>query len=214
MDDKNGNERNSSQLQLKDEHKNTDKSHPSRNALDFTSSAFDPVEALSNYLTAIKFLPCPNVKTFNNLDEYSKKTFKRQEDQPCEVPGAQPRRQFTAEQRAACANRIRSAQPSSTVLTRMENVSGPLDLFHRAKGLRIKLLIRRKKGGPEDSQFSWLSALLIAFDKHFNLILNDVDEVISVHRDRLLSNDSRQQRHRHCHRLFVRGDSVVIVSFK
>lgn len=180
---------------------------------DFTAETFDASIALHDRENGLKSLPCPNAKTFNNLDEYSNKTFKKtpvlnQRREP------EPERKFTAEQVAACARPERPEREVKTVLTRMQSATGPLHLLTRSMGLRIMVRIRRRKAGPPGAQFACLTGLLVAFDKHFNLILRDVDEVIRLmsHKDQGVRQECIHQKERHVNRLFVRGDSVVIVS--
>lgn len=182
-------------------------------SFDFIGESFDAEAVLRNREKGLKCLPCPNAKTFNNLNEYSNKTFKKtatgsQHREP------EPQRKFTAEQVAACVRPERVVREQKTVLNQMQTQSGPLQLLSRSIGLRIRIQIRRRKAGPPGSQFACLTGMLVAFDKHFNLILSDVDEVIRLmsHKETGVAQQCIQQKERHVSRLFVRGDSVVIVS--
>ena len=182
-------------------------------SFDFMGESFDPEAVLRDREKGLKGLPCPNAKTFNNLNEYSNKTFKKTAT-VSQRREAEPERKFTAEQVAACVRPERVVREQKTVLTRMQSQTGPLQLLSRSLGLRIRIRIRRRKAGPPGSQFACLTGLLIAFDKHFNLILSDVDEVISLmsHKRPGVAQECVQQKDRHVSRLFVRGDSVLIVS--
>lgn len=182
-------------------------------SFDFTGESFDAQAVLRDKERGLKGLPCPTAKTFNNLDEYSKKTFKKTAA-ISQRRDAQPERKFTSEQVAACVKPERVIRDQKTVLTSMQSQSGPLQLLTRSLGHRIRIRIRRRKAGPPGSQFASLTGLLVAFDKHFNLILSDVDEVISLmsHKSPGMRQECVQRKDRHVSRLFVRGDSVVIVS--
>jgi len=189
-------------------------------SLDLTSKNFDASTALGDHKTrqeVLSLLPCPSAKTFNNLNEYSIKTFKKD---VCPVtPSSLPlQRQFTQEQVDA-VKAVKKRKPMSNVLTRMQclvKCCGPMHVLHQSIGRRILILIRRRKFGPPDSQFSWLSALLVAFDRHQNLVLHDVLETVSKLRPksetRLQSEQEKGRRKRHFKRLFVRGDSIQVVS--
>lgn len=186
---------------------------PGDEKFDFTGESFDAGAALCDREKGVKSLPCPNAKTFNNLNEYSNKTFKKAQTQS-QRRDAEPERRFTAEQVAACVRPEPVQRQVQTVLTRMQSTTGPMHLLTRCMGLRISIRIRRRKAGPPGSQFACVTGLLVAFDKHLNLILRDVDEVISLmsHKQPGLMQQCIHQKERHVSRLFVRGDSVVIVS--
>lgn len=182
---------------------------------DFVGESFEAGAVLRDREKALKRLPCPNAKTFNNLNEYSNKTFKKTATvSQCRQP--LPERKFTAEQVAATVRPEPVVREVPTVLSRMRSQTGPLQLLTRSIGLRIRVRIRRRKAGPPGSQFACLTGQLVAFDKHFNLILSDVDEHIRFrlmsHQQSDVTEQSMRQTDRHHSRLFVRGDSVVIVS--
>lgn len=181
--------------------------------LDFTSPHFNASKALTDK-DASQRLPCPNAKTFNNLDEYYKKTFQRQIPIGQRSSSFKIDRQFTEEQKAACLKPVATSDGNdhlTNVLTNMKREVGPLTLLSNCLGKRIKVLIRRRKVGPLLSQFAWLSALLIAFDKHFNLVIYDVDETIRI--KRVTSTQTTfETKERHSKKLFVRGDNVILVS--
>jgi small nuclear ribonucleoprotein (snRNP)-like protein len=220
--------------------------------LDFTSTKFNASVALSPENRRNLKLPVPNAKTFNNIAEYSNKTFGRKTSNSNAVTAAPIERKFTAEQIAAVAKPEPKKKEINTVLTRMicslnviqkddkEDVKdrqitidelemttndtpkspsghkscGPIHLLHEAQGKRVRILIRRRKFGPSDSQFSWMTALLIAFDKHHNVILHDVDEFISKKSSVMttLHEDDKEKRKRHIKRVFLRGDNIQIIS--
>jgi small nuclear ribonucleoprotein (snRNP)-like protein len=177
--------------------------------IDFTSPQFDAAKALADS-NAAKRLPCPNAKTFNNLDQYFQKTFKKQV--PIHQRTTTIDRQFTEQQKIACLKPVRESNRQHTnVLSKMNRESGPLTLLSNRLGKRVRILIRRRKVGPLLSQFAWLNALLAAFDKHLNLVIYDVDEMIRIKHVKS-TGITFDKRERHSKQLFVRGDNVIIVS--
>ena len=204
--------------------------------IDLTSRKFNPKAALSSShrQQVLSCLPCPSAKTFNNIAEYSSKTFGKKAVSKSSVTDVPLERKFTQEQIEACRPRERKVREYTTVLTRMKcpnqvvsypeekkeplkegntTSCGPMHVLHESVGKRIKVLIRRRKFGPKDCQFSWLTAQLIAFDKHHNLILNDIDEVVTKCSSTTTFEDQEKlTRKRHLKRMFLRGDSVQIIS--
>lgn len=211
--------------------------------LDFTSCKFNPSAVLSSENRTKVKIPCPNAKTFNNIAEYSNKTFGRKASNNNNVTTAPIERKFTAEQIAATIKPERKKKDISTVLSRMmcsmtveddveqkekkpevteavqreRSSCGPIHVLHEAKGKRVRMMIRRRKFGPIDSQFAWMTGLLIAFDKHHNLILHDVDEFVSKKSSVMTTpvqdeKDHKERRRRHIKRIFLRGDSIQIIS--
>lgn len=179
-----------------------------RDKLNFMGHRFDPAFALQNPEHASSCLPCKNAKTFNNLDEYHKKTFARnvcvtkQQQQPEAM--VEPDRAFTMQQTEACKRPCNSKwKDPLDVINRMTKDAGPLSLLTKFLGQRIKLSIRRRKLGPVSSRCEQVSGQLVAFDKHLNLILLDVDRVISI---------GEEKRHRHSSQIFMRGDSIIYVT--
>lgn len=195
---------------------------PTGDPYDFVSESFDAVLCLKNPRVALPKLPYPNAKIFNNLDEYYKKTFKRSQSMTGKKLSlaapeySMPDRKFTAQQISECSlNKIKYNQSKKefkepkNVLT--INSTGPQSLLSKCMGKRIRLMIRRRRGGPLLSQFSWISCLLVSYDKHFNLIVFDSDEVIQYKKGHS-DNCCIQKLERHSSKLFIRGDNLVLIS--
>lgn len=176
-----------------------------KSKLDFTSSKFDPNVALQNVNEALACLPCKNAKTFNNLDEYYKKTFvKSVVTSKQKQVIVEPDRKFTPQQIEACKRPSNSNwKESPDVINRMSKAVGPLSLLKKLLGQRIKLSIRRRKIGPVNSHYEQVSGQLVSFDKHLNLILLDVDRVVLM---------GKEKKERHCDQLFLRGDNIIYVT--
>lgn len=173
---------------------------------DFTSEHFRAQDALSHPAEGLNNLPEPRAKLFNNISEYANKTFKKSAIEACSKKSnstlSQPviERKFTQEQIDALVPTKKPKEPEN-VLTLMDKVEGPLALLKRSLGQTVRILVMKKKSSQASRlRVSWVSARLIAFDKHFNLILHNVIEVIPS-----VSQEA-------CDRLFLRGDSVIAVS--
>ena len=177
--------------------------------LDFTGPLFDPVFALQNTKQALQSLPCKNAKTFNNLDEYHKKTFVRNVNNPKEEPVGEPERKFTQQQIDACSkpSKFKWKDPPD-IVSKMDKSTGPLSLLKNCLGQRVRLSIRRRKFGPQLSQCEEVFGQLVAFDRHLNLILLDVDRVINIKR----KGGTIEKRERHTNQLFLRGDNIIYVA--
>ena len=178
--------------------------------LNFLSPQFDASVALTEASCTAR-LPCPNAKTFNNIDEYFNKTFKKQPDDKSQIThddNGVPVRKFTQEQIASVVKPKVEWKDPGNVLTLMKCQNGPMSVLQQCVGKRIRVLLRRRKLGDSGNHFAWLSALLIAYDKHMNLVIYDVDEIIGLHRK--MTNDSALAKH--SKKLFVRGDNIIIIS--
>ena len=172
--------------------------------LDFTGPLFDPDYALQTPDHALQTIPCKNAKTFNNLDEYYKKTFVKNVTnlKPQEVVVVEPDRKFTEQQIESCKRKNTWKDPPD-VLNRMRKAMGPLSLLNKSLGQKVDVFIRRRKLGPVSSHYEKVCGLLLAFDKHVNVILQDVDRTVII-------ND--QKRERHSNKLFIRGDNIIYVA--
>lgn len=173
---------------------------------DFTSEHFQARDALAHPTESLSRLPEPRAKLFNNISEYANKTFKKSAIEACskkskvDLDPPVIERKFTQEQINALVPTKKPKQPEN-VLTLMEKVEGPLALLKRSLGKTVRVLMMKRKSCHKSRlKVSWISARLIAFDKHFNLILHNVIESVP---------ESTQDV---CDRLFLRGDSVVAVS--
>lgn len=175
---------------------------------DFTSERFRPLDALENPQKALPKLPEPKAKVFNNISEYANKTFKKSSMAQASTSKSSHvasviERKFTQEQINSLVPTKKHKQPDN-VLTLMDKADGPLLLLKRSLGQTVKILVMKFKS-CKTSRFkvSWMTARLIAFDKHFNLIIHNVIETAM---DGSLSSK--------CDQLFLRGDSVILVCKK
>lgn len=119
-----------------------DKGH----SLDLEGEGFDAKAALDAQNEDNVIMPVHNAKTFNNLDEYYKKTFgKLIEKHKLDTGPTRfilPERRFTQEQMASSSRPARREQ--KTVLTKMANqVDGPLSFLLKNLNNRVKVLLRR-----------------------------------------------------------------------
>lgn len=74
----------------------------------------------------------------------------------------------------APVHRSKRAKFTRDIFIRMENASGPLQLLEtfRTHGTRVKVYTRKKHGFR-----GFITGFIVAFDKHFNIALNDCIEV-------------------------------------
>ncbi|XP_063242761.1 U7 snRNA-associated Sm-like protein LSm11 isoform X3 [Bacillus rossius redtenbacheri] len=148
---------------------------------DLTSNNFNPIKALLNP-SRVK-LPCPSAPLFDNLNKYASKFLNPQAKQQKKVtPTSQP--EASTSQDAAPVRRflphqgpVTSQRPQRrerNVLTRMdEPQEGPLAVLRdcMVRRARVKVYTRHMAGIR-----GHCVAYLAAFDKHWNLALEDVTE--------------------------------------
>ncbi|XP_048524589.1 small nuclear ribonucleoprotein Sm D-like protein isoform X3 [Dendroctonus ponderosae] len=142
--------------------------------------------------------------------------------------------------RCRCALPVATTKPARSnknVILKMETMQGPLALLRKytTERTRIKIITRNEKGVR-----GYCMAYLLAFDKHFNLVLDKVDEVwhrsIKVNKSPLLIdsvpeniNSSSRKRaniptierkkisknteecRRHVNQMLMRGEHVVLI---
>ncbi|XP_045137242.1 U7 snRNA-associated Sm-like protein LSm11 [Portunus trituberculatus] len=150
--------------------------------LDFKSGKFNPARALSS--TNLQ-LPDPEAPEFEDLYKLREtvhgQSFNVERELPgVPGPGGIPRpmvrqapveRKFTAEQ-----GLIRGKGPKRmrNVITRMDEMKGPLALLTQCRdnSTRVKVYTRN-----HSEVRGVLTGYVVAFDKHWNLALRDVDEV-------------------------------------
>ena len=192
---------------------------PPRSDVDFESESFDPNAALSSDDDSIK-LPVPNAKIFNNLDEYFLKSFSQIKSlKPPKSPPKEIKRNFDRILIASGSQSSSASQSSlrrrelPTILTRMKQSSGPMSILYKSLNNRINILIRRRKASPIFSgRFARLNGLLIAFDKHCNLVMSDVDEKYQKYKSK--TDLTVVHVNNHVNQLFIRGDNVILISLK
>ncbi|XP_063242753.1 U7 snRNA-associated Sm-like protein LSm11 isoform X2 [Bacillus rossius redtenbacheri] len=207
---------------------------------DLTSNNFNPIKALLNP-SRVK-LPCPSAPLFDNLNKYASKFLNPQAKQQKKVtPTSQP--EASTSQDAAPVRRflphqgpVTSQRPQRrerNVLTRMdEPQEGPLAVLRdcMVRRARVKVYTRHMAGIR-----GHCVAYLAAFDKHWNLALEDVTETWTRKKKRkappalggaqqpvrrrvqpprvtvLRSDGAREQCQRHVGQLVVRGEQVALV---
>jgi small nuclear ribonucleoprotein (snRNP)-like protein len=182
-------------------------------ALDFFSEQFDPLKALSTP----SVVPPLNVRPFDNLSK-------------CRIlldPSDENYLQLTPEllKRGGGSNDISaeclSKRPQKTAFFQKlaeKLEAGPMGLltkFYREK-CRIKVYIRR----VNDIR-GYCYGILLAFDKHFNMVLKNVHEIYTTWESKAYTTqDSGQEmeekvlvkKERRIKQLFVKGDTVVLVT--
>ena len=195
--------------------------------LDFTSNNFDPDAALRAPETeAAKANPW--LETGPRLDHIEQC---RTLLPPCDPMKRAPlvSRKRGREEEISMESSKRPKKLSAFAALAAEHEKGPLSLLHDAfvKRQRVRVVIRYINGIR-----GTLTGYLLAFDKHFNMLLRDVDEVYSP---RFVSSElsnverelKRRQtaltgkfsqchgewsvRQRHMKQMLLRGDNVVMV---
>ncbi|CAH1373356.1 hypothetical protein MTP99_014763 [Tenebrio molitor] len=139
--------------------------------LDFFSEQFDPLLALR---TPNIVVPVINAKTYDNIYKYKSMVEGKpeQKKKPARPPEEAPiERRWLPHQLPIPSKKKRI---DKNVFTRMERVVGPLEFLKkcREKRCRIKVWTRHS----HDIR-GYCIAYLVAFDKHWNLALEDVEEV-------------------------------------
>lgn len=178
---------------------------------DLESELFDAEASLAADEDRVA-IPVPSAHIFNNIDEYFRKTFGKSRPLPSlqSSSGSKgPAFKRTLVLEECVPKHKRKELP--TVLTKMKaSIAGPNALLLKCLNKRIKVLIRRRKRVKLFSErFGWLSGVLVAFDKHLNLCVTDVDE-------KYQKCDQNNQTIDVCHhfrQLFIRGDNIVVVGF-
>jgi len=197
--------------------------------LEFTSNNFDPVAALAasdnDVAKANPWLQIQTGPMLDHIDQF------RTQLPPCDplrrLPSINKKRGRDDE--ASQDGSKRPKKLSAFAALAAEHEKGPLSLLHTAfvKRQRVRVVIRYVNGIR-----GTLTGYFIAFDKHFNMLLRDVDEVYSpryvsseplsnvereLKRRQIAVNVDSQQpgewsvRQRHMKQMMVRGDNVVLV---
>ncbi|XP_069677604.1 U7 snRNA-associated Sm-like protein LSm11 isoform X2 [Periplaneta americana] len=148
-------------------------------SLSLTSPKLDALKAL--YSKAKVRLPNPNAPIHDNIHKYRSslnprekkvKTKVEKDDEPGPSASGLPKRRFLPHQEPIYAPRPQRSMHN--VLSRMENITGPLAILKKCmdQRVRIKVFTRDMIGLR-----GYCIAFLAAFDKHWNLALEDVREV-------------------------------------
>jgi small nuclear ribonucleoprotein (snRNP)-like protein len=144
-----------------------------KDSLDVTSDSFDPLAAIYSN----ECVPDPSAPVLNNVEAFISKYSGRGRGQPqkkrTEIqPGvSKPQRQFTKEQMPVPG---KNKYKEKTLVAYMEKQKeGPMSVLQSCieKGQRVKVTVRKLDGVR-----GTCIGFLVAFDKHWNLALVDVDE--------------------------------------
>lgn len=152
-------------------------------------------------------IPVPNAIVFNNLDEYYKNAFnKKNAEQKIKNKNAgNPSNKV----RENIAFNIKSkGRPKLPDVIQKMNNQGPLSILYTSIKRQIKVLIRRKKLCSFNERFVWLTGELVAFDKHFNIILKNS---LETYRKKTSAVDQYRIINKKSEQTFIRGDNVVII---
>lgn len=187
----------------------------------------DAIKCLTGEVQVI--LPMPNVRACNNLDEYFIKSTHGSQRPQKQVPSSSKllqepfavplvrnferilKKPTTNETDQATTLLSRVIQKrKSDVFSRteqLEDTSGPLVLLKRNLNRTIRVLIRRRRNVPYISRVIEYKGVLVLFDKHMNLYLNDVFESFAYKLD-----GKMLKRTRHRDSLLIRGDNIILIS--
>lgn len=198
-------------------------------------SDFDPELVLFGDVS-VK-IPVPEAKIFNNLDEYYKSSFQKKmsiqesKNQPKKPANLYERNvEFFYQKQdesttTETTSRNRRSRELTDVIKKMEqSQKGPLSLLYQSMDKIIKILIRRRRKSCllREEKFSWITGRLIAFDKHFNLVIEDAIETYHHQRrqqiksstiDNKSTNNSIQIQiiNKQSRQLLIRGDNIVMI---
>ncbi|XP_066151397.1 U7 snRNA-associated Sm-like protein LSm11 isoform X2 [Euwallacea fornicatus] len=153
--------------------KKVTKSSDSIAELDIYSEKFDPLAFL---LSEQAKIPRPDAKVFDNLAKWQShhQQKSRQDVEKKKTPGKSdlPARRWLPHQLPVDTRRPQRSPRN--VLTKIQTIQGPLALLRKfmEEKTRIKIVTRNEKGVR-----GYCNAYLLAFDKHWNLVLGEVEEV-------------------------------------
>ena len=177
----------------------------SHNQLDLSSDSFDPLESIYGS----NDLPDPSAPILDNVEAFIKKMEgkgrainKKKPDQP-EASTSFTRR-FTADQMPVPGKR----RPTKNIKTFMDKqTKGPFSALQKCvqEGRKIKVSTRKLNGVR-----GTCIGILVAFDKHWNLAMQDVDETYNRPRypkPEALMPDNHDPRHQ----TEKMGESVIRV---
>ncbi|XP_011265617.1 U7 snRNA-associated Sm-like protein LSm11 [Camponotus floridanus] len=148
-----------------------DESDTSDESLDAGSDKFDPLKALYSSKTRL----VSSAPTYDNVSKFEavlKGIHVSTKSSKSTVPGPSSRRRFLPHQEPV----LRKRHESKNVLTKMQNTIGPLGMLHGCmeNKIRIRVYTRNARGIR-----GHVEAYVVAFDKHWNLALEDCYEVWS-----------------------------------
>lgn len=219
-------------FELTDEERNS-------GVIDFTSDRFDPVAAL--YAEPSLIVPARYLKDSLFFDNIAKSRVLLPDFDPQRIDPAVQTKVAGKELESTAKAAATSEGTKEKILPILSEIAsqyrtGPLSVLYRcfAERKRIKVLVRYV-----DCIRGTLTGYIVGFDKHFNIILRDADEVytpknlynlmtkkyndandrlsqsnldMEVQRRKALKHPKQEHvTRRHCKQLLIRGDSVVMV---
>ncbi|XP_027198403.2 uncharacterized protein LOC113792687 [Dermatophagoides pteronyssinus] len=198
-------------------------------------SDFDPELVLFGDVS-VK-IPVSEAKIFNNLDEYYKSSFQKKiaiqesKNQPKKPANLYERNveffyqkqdESTTTETTSRRN-IRSRELTDVIKKMEQSKKGPLSLLYQSMDKIIKILIRRRRKSCllREEKFSWITGRLIAFDKHFNLVIEDAIETYHHQRPRQIKSSTIDNKstdniqiqiiNKQSRQLLIRGDNIVMI---
>ncbi|XP_011137719.1 U7 snRNA-associated Sm-like protein LSm11 isoform X4 [Harpegnathos saltator] len=156
---------------------NKDSSEESDESLDARSDKFDPLKALystKGRLLSHKSPVYDNVSKFEStLKGYIAPT---QTDSTPAVAGSSSRQRFLPHQEPVPSRRRQQSLKQKNVLSKMHRTFGPLGMLYSwmENKNRIRVYTRNARNIR-----GYVEAYVVAFDKHWNLALEDCDEIWS-----------------------------------
>ncbi|XP_060527376.1 U7 snRNA-associated Sm-like protein LSm11 [Cylas formicarius] len=137
--------------------------------LDFFSAQFDPLEALRS--DNVK-LPQPKARTFDNIAKWKSHVDRGGVQPERKKPAGAAQRRWQEHQLPVQTTRPKKERKN--VFTRMESFAGPFAAMRKyvAEKSRIKIVTRDDRGVR-----GVCTATLLAFDKHWNLLLENAEEI-------------------------------------
>lgn len=178
----------------------------SHNQLDLSSDSFDPMESIYGQ----NDIPDPSAPVLDNVDAFIKKmegkgrAACKKKSQASTSSGAPSARRFTAEQMPIQGTR----KNTKNILTFMEKQKeGPFSALQKCvtESRKIKVSTRKLNGVR-----GTCTGILVAFDKHWNLAMIDVDE--TYNRPRYRKPEALMELNKSDHHVTERvGESVIRV---
>ncbi|UXI17207.1 hypothetical protein NH340_JMT03150 [Sarcoptes scabiei] len=168
-------------------------------------------------------IPVPEAPVFNNLDEYYRKSVHKRNESLLNSGPKQNSSSVVKEiENKRLLNSIRNEKVIKStpkniskltdVIQKMSNEHGPLSILYRSLNSSIKVLVRRMKASNlREERFSWITGHLMAFDKHFNLILMNVIESYR-HQMREKKNHEIYLIKKSTKQLLIRGDNIILIN--
>ncbi|XP_015789411.1 U7 snRNA-associated Sm-like protein LSm11 [Tetranychus urticae] len=205
--------------------------------LDFESDKFDPLTVLTADVKLLT-IPDPKAKTYNHLEEYERKSGAKQLGLLGEIEQGTSSKAATVsstevklfddglkfnrkareeELKKTLTPVVRSKKNQKSVLSIMNSdVAGPVAFLFKCVNQRVKVVIRRRRIVFQNhDQYAHLFGNLVAFDKHYNLVLSDVVERISLKSDdKNIEKNLPQNKRRTFKTIFIRGSNVIFVSLE